>query len=333
MRIAVMGAGGVGGYFGARLARAGNDVAFIARGPHLAAMQSRGLRIESAGGDVALSSVTATDDARSLALVDVVMFCVKLWDVEHAAAEIAPLVAHGGVVIPFQNGIDSSEILARELGAAHVLGGVAYIAASIKSPGVIEHVGSMARLRVGAFGAEVRAAPRDAGRAEDESPVTAREEPAPLATRAREFVDACRAAGVDCELATDIRAALWEKFIFLDALSGLTCLARQPLGVIRSDPDLRSTFESAMRETIAVARSKGVALPDDFIARQLRALDALPPEMRSSMLNDLVAGHRLEAPWLCGRVTELASRAGVAAPVNATIYAALKPYVNGAPHR
>jgi 2-dehydropantoate 2-reductase len=305
MRIAVMGTGGVGGYFGAKLAQAGNDVAFVARGAHLAAMREHGLRVESAAGDILVSPVHATDDPSSIAPVDVAMFCVKLWDVERGARQIGPLVARGGVVIPFQNGIDSAEVLTRELGASHVLGGVAYIAASIRSPGVITHVGSMARLRIGAF---------------DER----------LSPPARTFVDACRAAGVEAELAPDIRRALWEKFVFLNALSGLTCLARQPLGVVRSDPDLRATFETSMRETIAVAKSQGVDLGDDFVARQLRALDGLPAEMRASMLGDLASGHRLEAPWLCGRVAALAREAGIAAPVNATIYAGLKPYLNGA---
>jgi len=186
-----------------------------------------------------------------------------------------------------------------------VLGGVAYIAASIRSPGVIAHVGSMARLRIGAF---------------DDR----------LTPPARAFVDACRGEGLEAELAPDIRRALWEKFVFLNALSGLTCLARQPLGIVRSDPDLRATFEASMRETIAVAKTKGVDLGDDFTARQLRALDGLPAEMRASMLGDLVSGHRLEAPWLCGRVAALAREAGLEAPVNATIYAGLKPYLNGA---
>jgi len=308
VRIAVIGAGGVGGYFGARLAKAGHDVVFVARGAHLAAMRANGLRVESGVGDVVLEKVGATGEPASVAPVDVVMFCVKLWDVERGAAEIAPLVARGGVVIPFQNGIDSVDILARAVGADRVLGGVAYIAASIRAPGVIAHVGTMARLRVGAF----------AGTA--------------LEARAEAFVDACAAAGVDAEHARDIRSALWEKFVFLNALSGLTCLARQSLGVIRGDPDLRASFEASMRETIAVARSSGVEFPADFIGRQLRALDALPFEMRSSMLNDLVAGHRLEAPWLCGRVAQMASAAGIEAPVNATVYAALKPYLGGAPH-
>jgi 2-dehydropantoate 2-reductase len=304
MRIAVIGAGGVGGYFGARLAKAGHDVAFVARGAHLEAMRANGLAVESAGGNVVLPKVTATDDPASLAPVDVVMFCVKLWDVEQAAAQIAPLCAKGGVVIAFQNGIDSVDILAKTLGAQRVLGGVAYIAASIRAPGVVAHVGSMARLRVGAF----------EGRAAD---------------RASAFADACRTADVEAELAPDIGRAIWEKFVFLNALSGLTCLARQPLGVVRSDPELRATFEASMREAIAVAAKRGIAFDDEFVARQMRALDGLPAEMRASMLGDLTSGRRLEAPWLCGRVAGLAAEAGIAAPVNATIYAGLKPYVDG----
>ncbi len=305
MRIAVIGAGGVGGYFGARLAKAGNDVVFVARGAHLAAMRAQGLRVESACGEVVLDRVDATDDAAAIAPVDAVMFCVKLWDVEPAAAKIAPLVARGGVVIPFQNGVDSPAILARVLGEDRVLGGVAYIAASIRAPGVISQLGSMARLRVGAF---------DAGPAE----------------RARAFVDAAKAAGIDAELSPDIRHALWEKFVFLCAFSGVTCLARAPAGTLRADPDLRRTFEASMREVQSVGRKEGVEIGDGFIAGQMRLFDSLPAEMRSSMLNDLTAGHRLEAPWLCGRVAELAGRAGLAAPVNETIYAGLKPYVMGA---
>jgi len=305
MRIAVMGTGGVGGYFGAKLARAGNDVTFIARGAHLAAIREHGLRVESAAGDMVLPNVTATDDVSSLAPVDVVMFCVKLWDVEEAAARIAPLLAGGGVVIAFQNGIDSPDVLRRVVGDAQVLGGVAYIAAAISAPGVIAHTGSMARLRIGAF---------------DDR----------LAPRAHAFVDACQAAGIDAELASDIRRAIWEKFVFLAALSGVTALSRQPVGGIRADSDLRATFDAAMKEIVALARARDVALPDDFLPRQLRALDGLPAEMRSSMQNDLLAGRRLEAPWLCGRVAGLAREAGLAAPVNATIYAGLKPYVNGA---
>jgi 2-dehydropantoate 2-reductase len=270
------------------------------------------LRIRSAGGDVALRDVVATDDPPSLAPADAVMFCVKLWDVETAATQVAPLLREGGVVIPFQNGIDSPEILRRVLGEDRVLGGVAYIAATIAEPGIIAQTGSMAKLRVGAF--------PDAGDASR------------LRDRASAFVDACGTAAIDAEVAPDIRVALWEKFVFLTALSGVTALARQPVGGVRSDPDLRAAFAASMRETVALARAKNVALSDDFLTTQMRALDRLPAEMRSSMQNDLMAGRRLEAPWLCGRVAALSTEAGLAAPVNATLYAGLKPFVDGSTH-
>ena len=190
-----------------------------------------------------------------------------------------------------------------------MLGGVAYIAASIRAPGIIAHVGSMARLRVGAF-----------------DDVLTR-------SRASAFVDACTRAGVDAELPPDIRRALWEKFVFLGALSGLPALHGSRSASFAATPSFarRSRRRCAKRSPWRVRKAS--CSPDDFIARQLRALDGLPAEMRSSMLGDLVAGHRLEAPWLCGRVAQLASQAGIAAPVNATIYAGLKPYVDGRRHR
>lgn len=305
MRIAVMGAGGVGGYFGAQLARAGHDVAFIARGRHLAALRERGLTVESAVGPVQSMPVVATDDPAQLAPADVVMFCVKLWDVEAAAKAIAPLVAGGGVVIPFQNGVESHRLLMRVLGEQRVAGGVAHIGAVVRAPGVIAHTGTMARLRVGAFAGD----PQDAVRA---------------------FVAAAQPAGIDIRLADDILRALWEKFVFLAAISGVTAVARQPIGVVRADPELRAALRDAMRETVAVARTQGVDFDEDFVERQLGFVDGLPTEMRSSMLNDLVAGNRLEAPWLSGAVARMAAEAGMPAPVNATLYAALKPYVDGA---
>jgi 2-dehydropantoate 2-reductase len=306
MRIAVIGPGGVGGYFGGKLARSGNDVTFVARGRHLDAIRSAGLRIHSAQGDFTLAHARAVERIEDVGTVDVAMLSVKLWDVEATAPTLAPLVGSGGVVIPFQNGVDAPEILKRALGHEHVLGGVAYIAATIESPGVIAHTGSMARLVVGAFDAT-------------------------LASRAAAFAEACNAAGFPCEHTRDIRGALWAKYVFLTALSGCTTLARQPVGGIRGDPDLRATFEASMRETVAVGRARGVEFPDGFVQKQLGFLDTLPAEMRSSMQNDLAAGNRLEAPWLAGGVARMARESGLAAPVNATIYAALKPYVNGTP--
>jgi len=305
MRIAVMGAGGVGGYFGAKLARSGNEVAFIARGRHLAAMRERGLTIRSASGDTRIERPLVTDDPASLAAVDIVFFAVKLWDTESAAAAIRPLVANGGVVIPFQNGVESIERIGAVVGAERVMGGVAYIAATIAEPGIVAHTGTMARLRFGPVHASQQAV-------------------------AEALFSACKEAGIDAELSPDIRRALWEKFAFLAAFSGVTSVARQPMGVLRNDPDLRATLEAAIRETWAVGRAKGIALADDFVAQQMKFADGLPAEMKSSMLNDLAAGNRLEAPWLCGAVARMGSAAGVETPVNATLYAALKPYCSGA---
>jgi 2-dehydropantoate 2-reductase len=304
MRIAVIGAGGVGGFFGGKLAQAGHDVVFVARGAHLAALREHGLRVEGPHA-FGVASVNAVDSVAHVGPVDAAMLCVKLWDVEPLAPQLAVLVRDGGVVIPFQNGVDSHAILQRTLGPAHVLGGVAYIAATIGSPGVIVQTGTMARLVVGAFAA-AQAAAADA------------------------FAQACRGAGIDCSVSPDIRAALWTKYVFLAALSGVTSLARQPVGVIRSDPDLRATMASAMREIVAVAAAEGVALGEGFVERQLGFLDGLPAQMRSSMQNDLAAGNRLEAPWLAGGVVRKGAERRVPTPVNATIYAALKPYVAGA---
>jgi len=304
MRIAVMGAGGVGGYFGARLAQAGHIVAFVARGRHLAVMRERGLAVKSALGDVHLPNPVVADDPASLGWFDAVLFAVKLWDTESAAAAIKPLLAAGGGVIPFQNGVESIERIGAVIGAEHVMGGVAYIAARISEPGVIAHTGTMARLRFG--------------------PVLPAQRPA-----AEALLAACKGAGVEAEIVADIRRALWMKFVFLVALSGLTGVTRQPIGVIRADPDMRATFEAAMREARDVGRARGIALADDFIAEQMRFADGLPAEMKASMLHDLDAGNRLEAPWLSGAVARMAKESGTSAPVNATLYAALKPYCAG----
>ena len=304
MRIAVMGAGGVGGYFGARLASAGHEVAFVARGRHLAAMRKNGLTVRSALGDVHVARPVVTDDPSTLGWSDVVLFAVKLWDTEPAAAAIKPLLAGGGVVIPFQNGVESIERVGAVVGTGQTMGGVAYIAAKIAEPGVIAHTGTMARLRFG--------------------PAVPAQEAA-----AKALAAACREAGVDAEVVADIRLALWMKFVFLSAFSGLTTVARAPIGVIRADPDLRSTLEAAMREVWTAGRARGIALADDFVAEQMRFADGLPAEMKTSMLHDLDAGNRLEAAWLSGAVARMARETGIPAPVNATLYAALKPYCAG----
>jgi 2-dehydropantoate 2-reductase len=306
MRIAVMGAGGVGGYFGARLAAAGHDVSFVARGDHLAALRARGLVVRSANGDVAIAAPRASDDPATLGAADVVLFAVKLWDTEGAAARLRPLLAHGGLVVTLQNGVESIDRVGAVVGAGRVTGGAAYLAATIAEPGVIVHTGTLARLRFG--------------------PVLPGQQAA-----VDSLLAACRDAGVDSETVPDVRLALWEKFVFLVALSGLTAISGQPLGVVRSDPELRAQFEAAMVEAWSLGRACGVALADEFVAAQMRFADTLPHGMRSSMLNDLVAGRRLEAPWLCGAVERMAKPLRVATPINNAIHAALKPYCDGRP--
>lgn len=304
MRIAVIGAGGVGGYFGARLAEAGNAVQFLARGRHLAAMRANGLRIESESGTTHLPHPDATDAPSQLRTADVVLVTVKLWDLQQTGRDIAPAIGTDTVVIPFQNGVEAADLLGASIPREHIAGGVAYIAATIREPGVIVTTGKMAKLRFG-----------------------------PLLEAQRPLLDAlnaaCKAAGVDADITPDIRRTLWEKFVFLNALSGVTAVSRQPVGVVRTDPDLRATIEASMIETQKLAGANGVALPEGFVAAQMQFLDTLPDGMRSSMQNDLVAGNRLEAPWLCGAVARMHAVRGSAAPINRTLYAALKPYVDG----
>ena len=297
MKIAIYGSGGVGGYFGARLAKAGNDVHFLARGAHLAAMREKGLKVQSGGGDIHLAKPNVHERPEAIGPADVVMFAVKLADVESAAQQLAPLLHERTLVIPFQNGVESPEILKQAIDEKHVVPGVAYIATSISSPGVVTHTGSMQRLQV--------------------------------AARAAAFVDACKSAGINVEAVDDIDRARWEKFVFLVALSGVTSLSRQPVGFCRADPELRATFEAAMSETWRLGRKRGVRLADDFIAERMKFLDTLHADMKASLLHDLENGGRLEAPWLCGAVARMSAEDGLDAPVNRGVYAALKPFVNG----
>jgi 2-dehydropantoate 2-reductase len=302
MKIIVMGAGGVGGYFGARLAQAGNEVSFIARGRHLEALRAKGLTLKSPLGDAQLK-VRAFEDPRTAGAADVVLFAVKLWDTEGAAERLRPIVENA-FVIPFQNGVESIERLKKILPEKCVMGGAAYIAARIAEPGVIVQTGQFARLRFG--------------------PLLPSQRPA-----AQSFLNQCKTAGLDADVAEDIVRVIWEKFVLLVGISGATALARRPLGVVRADPDLRWLLEGAMRETWLVAQARSIGLPEDFVAKTLAGIDKLPADMKASMAADLEAGGRLEAPWLCGAVARMAQAHGVPAPVNRAIYAALKPYVDG----
>jgi len=307
MKIAVMGAGGVGGYFGARLAQARHEVSFVARGKHLEAIKAKGLTLKSPLGDATIK-VRASDKPAELGDAEVVLFAVKLWDTEGAAEQIRPLVAKGGVVIPFQNGVESIERIGRVLGPERVMGGAAYIAGRIGEPGTIVQTGPIARLRFGV----TRPSQQQAAEA---------------------FLAACKGAKIEAELADDIERVLWEKFVLLVAVSATTAVTRRTIGVVRADPDLRWLLETVMREVWTLGRKRDVKLADDLVAKTLAQADTFTPDMRASMAADLEAGTRLEAPWLSGAVARMARESGTDATANRTVYAALKPFENGdSPH-
>lgn len=306
MKIAIMGAGGLGGYFGGRLQASGEDLAFIARGTHLQALRRDGLRIKSALGDLHLPSVRATDRPEEIGPVDIVLMSVKLWDTEEAARSLRPLVGPNTAVVSFQNGVDKDEVLTRELGAAAVMGGVCYIAAVIGEPGEIVHTGTMQKLVFGEF--DCRPSPR-----------------------AEAFLDACKRAGIDAQISDDIRRLTWEKFVFLVGLSGTTTSIRQPIGPIRSHPDTRAFLRDVMAETVAVGRAQGIALPAHFAEDRLRFCDGLPETMTSSMHGDLKRGKPLELAWLSGAVAAMGAKLGVPTPANRAIRDLLALYAQGEP--
>jgi 2-dehydropantoate 2-reductase len=306
MRIAVVGAGGVGGGFGAALAKAGADVTFIARGAHLAAMRQDGLKVQGGRGETHLVPTQATDDPATIGKVDIVLFCVKLWDVERAGQQIKPLIGPETAVIPLQNGIDAAERLLPILGANSVMCGVAQISASIIKPGVILQVGNFMRMIFGEL---------DGRRSK----------------RAEDFLELCLKAGFDATLSDQITTELWMKFILLCANASITASTRQPIGKLRDDPDIRAVFEASWQETIAVGRAKGIALPADAVERIRDFTSHVPAAMKASMALDLERGNRLELPWLSGKVVELGRKLGVPTPTHSLMYALLKPYIMGTP--
>ena len=295
MRIAVMGTGGVGAYFGTRLALGGCDVSFIARGRHLDAIRQRGLKVESPLGDMHLATPRATDDPADIGAVDLVLFGVKLWDTETAAKAAAPLIGQETAVVSLQNGVRKDDILRDVLGDRAVMGGACYIAAQIAEPGVIRHSGTMQKIVFGEYDGK-------------------------RSTRAEAFLNACQRAGIDAEISADIRRTIWEKLVFLVGLSGLTTTIRKPIGPIRSNPRTRALLLDAMREVVAVGRAQGVQLAADFADSRLAFADGLPETMTSSMHNDLERGNRLEVDGLSGDVVERGRAANVPTPVNRAIY-------------
>ena len=301
----MMGSGGVGGFFGGRLAKSGCDVTFIARGAHLEAMREQGLTIESpAQGDIHVPKVRATDDPASVGPVDLVILSVKLWDTESAARAIAPMVGPSTGVLSLQNGVIKDDILRRVFPAPQVMGGVAYVATHVARPGVINQVGTMQRIVVGEYDGSV-------------------------SDRARKLHEALVASGVAAELSSDVRRAIWEKYVFLVALSGATATTRMTLGPIRSNARTRAFFLDLMREVVAVGRAHGVALPEDFADQRMAFGDSLPADMTSSMHHDLQRGNPLEVEWLSGGVVQLGAAKGISTPVNRGVWDALELHARG----
>ena len=301
MRIAMMGAGGIGGYFGGRMAAAGVDVTFVARGRHLDAIRAHGLKIDSRDmGDALVSPAQATADPADVGIVDYVILGVKLWDTEAAGRAILPMVGPETTVLSLQNGVDGDDILAPVVGPEKLISGVAFIASSIGAPGVIRHLGTMQRVVIGEPGGRV------SGR------VTA-------------LRDALRAGGVTADVSDDIQRTIWEKFVFLVGLSSTTTLMGTTVGPIRDNPESREFLRNVMRETVAVGRAAGIGLPADYADDRLAFADGLPADMTSSMHHDLNAGNRLELPWLAGTVVRLGRAHDIPTPVCQTVYAALLP--------
>jgi 2-dehydropantoate 2-reductase len=305
MKIVMMGSGGVGGFFGGRLARAGHDVTFIARGAHLQALREHGLTIENEPqGNIHVPKVRVTDDPASAGVADAIIFSVKLWDTEAAARAIKPIIGPHTGVVSLQNGVIKDEILRRELGEAPVMGGVCYVATHIARPGVIHQTGTMQRIIVGEH---------------DGKP----------SERARALHEALAGTGVKAELSGDVRRAIWEKFVFLVALSATTTTMRRPIGAVRGNPQSRAFLLDIMREAVAVGRALGVSLPESYAEDRLAFADGLPADMTSSMHHDLERGNRLEVQWLSGGVVELGRRAGVATPMNRAVCDILALHAGG----
>jgi 2-dehydropantoate 2-reductase len=303
----MMGSGGLGGFYGGRLAHAGYDVHFVARGAHLAAMREQGLTIESeTHGNIHLPRVNVTDDPASIGAADIVIIGVKLWDTEAAARAVKPLVGPGTGVLSLQNGVIKDDILRRHYGGDALMGGAAYVGTTIARPGVIRQTGPLQRLVFGEYDGRVSA-------------------------RAEGFLDALLKAGIQAELSTDIRRTLWEKYVFLVGLSGSTATVRMPIGPIRENPRTRAFLLDLMKETVAVGRAHGVKLPEDYAEQRLAFADSVAYDMSSSLHHDLERGNPLEVEWLSGGVVQLGAAVGVPTPVNRAVWDVLALHAQGKP--
>jgi 2-dehydropantoate 2-reductase len=305
MKILIIGSGGVGGFYGAKLVQAGHEVTFVARGAHLEAMQKTGLHIENDSGlALALPTVTAIEDFRAVRHPDLVLIAVKLWDLKDIAEKLKDVVGPSTTVLSLQNGVIKDIVLKKAFGEKAVIGGVGYVATSIGRPGVIRQVGDLQKIRLGAYGG-------------GHSPVVA------------ELAASFASVGIDALVSDDIQRVLWEKFVFLVGLSAMTCLTRLTIGPIRENAVSRHMLECVISEAVNVGLARQVALPPDYAAKAMTLVDQLPYTMTSSMFHDLEKGNRMELPWLSGGVIALAEEAGVQVPVNQFIADALAPHVGG----
>lgn len=300
MRIAIFGAGGAGGYFGGRLAQAGEEVVFIARGEHLRAIREHGLRVDSLKGDFVIRPARATDDPVQVGGVDAVIVAVKAWQTPEAARAMRPMVGPGTMVVPLLNGVEAPAQLSAELGAERVLGGLARILSFIAGPGHIRHVGFEPYVAFGEMN----------GSASD---------------RVERLRQAFERAGVTIEIPPDIQVAMWDKFLFITAFGGVGAVTRAPAGVLRALPETRQMLEDAMSEVLAVARARNVALPDESVARAMATLNAMPPGGTASMQRDIMEGRPSEIEAQNGAVVRLGREAGVATPIHTFIYHSLLP--------
>jgi len=294
MRIAVIGSGGVGGFFGAKLAKGGADVTFLARGAHLEAIRRSGIAIESGAEVERVSPVRATDDTGELEVSDFVLLAVKLWDTGPMLDRIESAVGPDTTLISFQNGVLKDTYLRERFDPSRIMGGVAYVATTIDRPGVIRQTGPLQRLLVGEFDGK----------------------PSP---RSQAFLQACLAGGIKAELSANIERDIWEKYVFLVGLSGTTTAMDSPIGPIRSNAQTRQFLLDVMREVVAVGRARGVDLPADYAERRLKLTDDVSPAMTSSMHHDLQRGNRLEVAWLSGGVVTMGAQCGVPTPLNRAI--------------
>ena len=305
MKIAVMGAGGQGGLFGGLLRRAGEDVVLIGRGPHLEAIRDRGLTLKAAGLRAVTVGVDATDDPAEVGQVDLLLFCVKVYDLEGALEKTGPLLGRATTVLPVQNGVTAPDRLAEALGEGRVIGGVSYLQGAVEAPGVITYGGVSGKLYLGELGGGT-------------------------SRRVEEIHSVVAGAGIDSEVHTNIRVAMWEKLVLICATGGVMAYYREPIGPILGDGGRRALLLGIMEEAEAVARANGIDLPKGTAKHHLEFIEAhMHPETRSSQLEDLLAGRRLELEWLNGEVVRLGRALGVPTPLNSTVYETLRPHAAG----